>query len=100
MVKDRYIHEPIRSDLKEKMVFLGGPRQVGKMTLARFLGESDYKTYAYLNWDNRQDIKSILDGKFPADVGLIIFDEVHKYKKWKNYIKGEFDTHKDRFHIL
>ncbi len=100
MIKKRYLHTVIRTDLKEKMVFLGGPRQVGKTTLARFVGENDYKTYAYFNWDNRQDRKSVLAGEFQADAGLIIFDEIHKYKKWKNYIKGEFDTHKDRFHII
>lgn len=100
MIKDRYLHTVIQADVKEKMVFLGGPRQVGKTTLAHFLGENDYKTYAYLNWDNRQDRKRILAGEFPADAGLVIFDELHKYKKWKNYIKGEFDTHRDKFHIL
>ncbi len=100
MIKDRYLHAAITADLKEKMVFLGGPRQVGKTTLARFLGEKNYKSYAYLNWDSRQDRKSILEGKFSGDADLIIFDEIHKYKKWKNYIKGEFDTHKDTFHIL
>lgn len=100
MTKDRYLHATIRTDLKEKMVFLGGPRQVGKTTLARLLGKSDYRAYGYLNWDNRQDRKSVLGGEFQADAGLIIFDEIHKYKKWKTYIKGEFDTHKGRFHIL
>lgn len=100
MIKDRYLHASIRADLKEKMVFLGGPRQVGKTTLARLSGKNDYKSYAYLNWDNRQDRKSILEGEFPADAGMVIFDEIHKYKKWKNYIKGEFDTNKDRFNIL
>lgn len=100
MIKDRYLHASIRADLKEKMVFLGGPRQVGKTTLVRFLGERDYKSYAYFNWDNRQDRMSILNGEFSADAGLVIFDEIHKYKKWKNHIKGEFDTHKGRFHIL
>lgn len=100
MIKDRYLHAAIRSDLKEKMVFVGGPRQVGKTTLARFLGKKDYKAYAYLNWDSRQDRKSILEGKFRSDADLVIFDEIHKYKKWKNHIKGEFDTHKDKFHIL
>ncbi len=100
MIKDRYLHKAIRLDLKEKMVFLGGPRQVGKTTLARFLGRKDYKSYVYLNWDNRQDRKSILGGEFQGDAGLVIFDEIHKYKKWKNYIKGEFDTYKDKFNIL
>jgi uncharacterized protein len=100
MIKDRYLHTAIGADLKEKMVFLGGPRQVGKTTLARFLGKQDYTAYDYLNWDSRHDRKSILDGRFQGDAGLVIFDEIHKYKKWKNHIKGEFDTHKDRFHIL
>lgn len=100
MIKNRYLHSFIQTDLKEKMVFLGGPRQVGKTTLAQFLGEQEYQKYAYLNWDHKQDRKNILEGEFPGDVGLIIFDEIHKYKKWKNYIKGEFDVYKNRFHIL
>ncbi|MBI5614085.1 ATP-binding protein [Candidatus Gottesmanbacteria bacterium] len=100
MIKDRYLHSAIREDLKEKMVFLGGPRQIGKTTLAQFLGKHDYASYEYLNWDNREDRKRILENMFRADAGLIIFDEIHKYKKWKNYIKGEFDIHKDIFHIL
>ena len=45
-------------------------------------------------------IKNILSEKFEAESSLIIFDEIHKYKRWKNYIKGEFDKHKDKFHIL
>lgn len=100
MIKDRYLHFPIVSDLKNKMVFIGGPRQVGKTTLAKFIGTNNYKKYAYLNWDNREDRKIILEGKFKAESNLIIFDEIHKYKKWKNHIKGEFDKYKDKFHIL
>lgn len=100
MTKNRYLRASIRSDLKNKMVFLGGPRQVGKTTLSHFVGKNDYRSYEYLNWDNRQDRKNILEGKFQANAELIIFDELHKYKKWKNYIKGEFDTHKNRFNML
>lgn len=33
----RYLHDAIDEDLAEKMVFLGGPRQVGKTTLALWL---------------------------------------------------------------
>lgn len=36
----------------------------------------------------------------PAESGLLIFDEVHKYKKWKNLIKGIYDTYKDKFQLL
>ncbi|MDA2935597.1 AAA family ATPase [Patescibacteria group bacterium AH-259-L05] len=100
MIKDRYLHKSIYSDLKQKMVFIGGPRQVGKTTLAQYIGNKDYKKYSYLNWDSRQDRKDILAGKYGAESNLIIFDEIHKYKKWKSYIKGEFDKYKSRFHIL
>ena len=100
IIKNRYLRPVITSDLKDKMVFIGGPRQVGKTTLAQYIGAKDYKKYSYLNWDNRQDRKNILSEKFEAESSLIIFDEIHKYKRWKNYIKGEFDKHKDKFHIL
>ena len=100
VIKNRYLRPVITSDLKNKMVFIGGPRQVGKTTLAQYIGDKDYKKYTYLNWDNRQDRKNILSEKFEAESSLIIFDEIHKYKRWKNYIKGEFDKHKNKFHIL
>jgi len=100
IIKNRYLRPVITSDLKDKMVFIGGPRQVGKTTLAQYIGAKDYKKYAYLNWDNRQDRKNILAEKFEAESSLIIFDEIHKYKRWKNYIKGEFDKYKNKFHII
>ena len=100
MFKDRYLHQPIASDLREKMVFIGGPRQVGKTTLAQSIGEGEYEKYTYFNWDNRQHRKAILSGVWEADSKLVVFDEIHKYKSWKSYIKGEYDLHKKDFHIL
>jgi predicted AAA+ superfamily ATPase len=100
MVKDRYLHSSIISDLKTKMVFVGGPRQVGKTTLACFIGDKHYPNFHYLNWDNREDRQATLQGKFRAESNLVIFDEIHKYKQWKNYLKGEFDKYRDKFHIL
>lgn len=100
MIKKRYLHSHITSDLKEKMVFIGGPRQVGKTTLAKFIGEDDYRHSLYLNWDYREDRKKIIDEKFESETDLIIFDEIHKYKTWRNYLKGEFDKNKDKFDIL
>lgn len=100
MIK-RYIERYILEDLKDKMVFVSGPRQVGKTTLAKDIGERFFnEKYEYLNWDNRGDKKTILSGAFPADKKLFIFDEIHKYKSWKNYLKGEHDKYKDKFHIL
>lgn len=100
MTKDRYLRALVNADLKNKMVFIGGPRQVGKTTLSQYIGKSNYDKYNYLNWDNREDRKTILAGKHKAESALVIFDEIHKYKQWKNFIKGEFDKHKNKFHIL
>ncbi|MDP2709554.1 MAG: ATP-binding protein [bacterium] len=100
MFKKRYLEEYIAKDLKKKMVFIGGPRQVGKTTMAKTIGKALYKNFSYLNWDNPADRKTITIMKFDAKAEMIIFDEIHKYGKWKNYIKGQFDSYGDRFNIL
>lgn len=100
MIK-RYLEEYITEDLSGKMVFISGPRQVGKTTLSLQVGKSAYSgKYGYLNWDNKQDRKLMISGALPADKRLLIFDEIHKYRKWKNYLKGEYDKHKDKIRIL
>lgn len=100
MSEKRYLQAQVEADLREKMVFIGGPRQVGKTTLARRIGEERYPNHTYLNWDNINNKKAILDAVFDPDAELVIFDEIHKYRHWKNHIKGLFDVYKDRFHIL
>ncbi len=100
MLKLRYLHPFIHRDLAQKMVFLAGPRQVGKTTLAQYLGNQEYSRFQYLNWDNAQDRRTIRESRFDARARLLIFDELHKYRQWKNHIKGIFDTHRDRFQIL
>lgn len=96
----RYLDKLVLADLKDKMVFIGGPRQVGKTTLATDTGRSHYKKCAYLNWDSREDRQNILASRFDGSADLLVFDEIHKYKQWKNYIKGIYDTYKERFEIL
>ncbi len=96
----RYLHNYIVSDLKRKMVFIAGPRQVGKTTLALSIGEETFKEFSYLNWDNIEDRRIIKQGSWPANTKLIILDELHKYSKWKSFIKGEFDKNKNRFSFL
>jgi len=59
-----------------------------------------YKTSDYLNWDVREDRKNIIQSSFKGDAGIILFDEIHKYKDWKNYLKGQFDKHREDFKIL
>jgi predicted AAA+ superfamily ATPase len=88
----RYLKEPVLQDLNEKMVFLGGPRQVGKTTFAKsLLGKSAQSHSAYFNWDNLTDRKIIQQGSWPNSEKLIILDEIHKFSKWRNLIKGFYD---------
>lgn len=95
----RYLETHIRHDLAKKMVFIGGPRQVGKTTMARRIGE-DYAHPTYLNWDSRDDKKAILANTFAGGTTLVIYDEIHKYREWKNHLKGVYDTRKNDFSIL
>lgn len=84
----RYLESYIKKDLKEKIVLLSGPRQVGKTTLSQQLVSS----YAYLNYDSTADRKIIKKEEWPRGVELVIFDELHKMKNWKSWIKGIYDT--------
>lgn len=93
----RYLVSQIRQDLLKKMVFVGGPRQVGKTTLAKSLlgGVRD----AYLNWDDSDQRTRILARTYSKNE-LWVFDEIHKYKTWRNYLKGLYDTHHEEHQIL
>lgn len=101
IIKKRYIYKPILEDLKSKMVFVGGPRQVGKTTLAlSFLKTLGEDNPAYINWDT-PDVKSdLIKGILPADENLIILDEIHKYKNWRNLVKGFYDKYKNKRSFL
>jgi predicted AAA+ superfamily ATPase len=100
MIQNRYLEKKIISDLSQKMVFIGGPRQVGKTTLAKKIGKSAYQNFSYMNWDNVDDRKKIIKSMLDSDAQMIIFDEIHKYRNWKNYVKGQFDKYKEKFDIL
>lgn len=99
-MRKRYLQNIIAADLKEKMVFVGGPRQVGKTTMSELVGRENYKQYAYFNWDSVPDRKAILANVFPAGAKLLIFDELHKYRGWKNRLKGLYDKEKNKFDFL
>lgn len=96
-MEKRYIFEQVKADLQRKMVFIGGPRQVGKTTLAQSI---DPEHTLYLNWDVASQRKKILANEFSAQANLWVFDEIHKFKKWKNYLKGIYDEFKGRKKIL
>jgi hypothetical protein len=99
-IEKRYLESFIKKDLKNKMVFLSGPRQVGKTTLALRLLHGDEAHPAYLNWDSMDDQDKILNQEFPPNQKLIVFDEIHKYSRWRNYLKGLYDKTKSKREYL
>jgi len=88
----RYITSNILKDLNKKMVFVGGPRQVGKTTLAKTILSSNYPSGRYLNWDFDDDRQDILQKKWSSDQKLLVFDELHKFPRWKTWVKGIYDV--------
>lgn len=98
-MENRYLTDSLREDLQKKMVFIGGPRQVGKTTLARFLAE-EHQYHAYLNWDNPKHKVQMTGQQWPPATECLVFDEIHKYDKWKNLVKGIWDTRINREKIL
>lgn len=98
-VTNRYLVKNICRDLSRKMVFLAGPRQVGKTTFARELVGAALP-YQYYNWDKLAQRRAALKGTWEPDKRLVILDEFHKHRRWKTWIKGEYDTHKGRYSFL
>ena len=92
----RYLENPVLEDLSRKMVFVGGPRQVGKTTLSFNIAP---KKHRYLNWDDLEDREFILREKFPVE-SFVVFDEIHKFRNWRNYVKGFYDKNFDGTRIL
>lgn len=101
-IYDSLIQEHFESN--RQMLFLSGPRQVGKTTTSREICEN------YLNWDNQQDRIIILRGPdsvasylkldtLKKQLPKIVFDELHKYHKWKQFIKGFFDKYNSKCRI-
>lgn len=92
----RYLTAQIEADLRRKMVFLAGPRQVGKTTLARSL---EGAPEGYLNWDVPADRERILGREFPVS-DLWVLDEIHKYRTWRALLKGLYDGRRKGQRIL
>jgi predicted AAA+ superfamily ATPase len=84
----RYLASQVRKDLLRKMVFVAGPRQVGKTTLARSLPGAPA---GYLSWDVAADRERILRGQLPPG-RFWVFDEIHKHRAWRRFLKGVYDA--------
>ena len=87
-----------------QMAFVSGPRQVGKTTTCRGLAD------AYVNWDDMDGRELVLAGpvgmidalglnRLAEKPPLVLFDELHKFPRWKQFLKGLFDTHGERLRI-
>lgn len=105
-----FIEQHLAQD--RQMLFLAGPRQVGKTTLGKQCLNDKYD-YQYLNWDSVKHRETILSGanqlfeNFSPDVlsahdttPVLFFDELHKYKQWKSLLKGYFDELSGRCKII
>ena len=106
MMRQRVYDKIIQRHLSSyrQMVFLSGPRQVGKTTLARSFSSG------YLDWDNADARAVILKGpsaaagaavgRLSAAMPVVVFDEIHKYRKWKDFLKGFFDTYENELKVI
>src|SRR3989338_5689785 len=103
MIK-RTIHHFILKDLQKKMVFVGGPRQAGKTTLDKqILTDYPYhpqKQGLYYNWDLDSDRSRIIEKSWGEKEEVVVFDELHKFPRWKNWIKGIFDSEREERRFL
>jgi hypothetical protein len=90
-----------------QMAFVSGPRQVGKTTACRAVP----KPSAYFSWDDQDDRRLITKGPASVVSGLAldelredsvtaIFDELHKYARWKTFLKGLYDKHSAALHVV
>lgn len=96
----RYLEPGIKEDLTSKMVLIGGPRQVGKTTLAFQILGGTKSHPGYLNWDISEDRVKIRSAKLPTNEIIIVLDELHKYARWRNLLKGFYDKYNPSISFL
>lgn len=108
----RYLAPTVEDALgaARQMVFLAGPRQVGKTTLGRALLRMAHSEALYFNWDidaHRRAIVKEPAGFFRAELPQrkdlrprLLLDEIHKYPRWKRFLKGFFDEHAGALEIM
>jgi len=85
----RYLDDQVHADLTQKMVFLTGPRQVGKTTLSQQLIQQ--LGGQYLNYDVAADRANIMHQRWSPRAPLLVLDEIHKMPSWKTWLKGVYD---------
>ncbi|MEI8054481.1 MAG: ATP-binding protein [bacterium] len=93
---ERTLTSHIKKDLDKKIVFISGPRQVGKTTLTKSLGFN----YDYFNYDQASNRAILKNYSWDRSKDIIIFDELHKMNQWKRWLKGIYDTEGIRPRLL
>jgi predicted AAA+ superfamily ATPase len=93
----RHLEDFILQDLKKKMVFIGGPRQVGKTFLAKSYTD---RIEQYLTWDDLTDREILKKHHINSDLKLVVLDEIHKYARWRMLVKGLYDKYYDILSII
>lgn len=99
----RYLSGTLAELAHGKFVLLSGPRQVGKTTLAQAWAASQApQASRYLNWDDEADRAVILARGFLGEPGLraLVLDELHKYARWKTWLKGLYDREGRRLEVV
>ena len=89
------------------MLFITGPRQAGKTTFTQIMAE-DFNNSLYFNWDILDEKRKLIENPFfyeevhrkDKSIPLIIFDELHKYSNWKNYLKSVYDRDKGNYKFI
>lgn len=100
MSKERYLVPSISEDLTQKVVLIGGPRQVGKTTLAlSYLSPAKKTNENYLSWDAIGDRDKIRLFQFSPEK-IVVFDEIHKFKNWRNLVKSFYDKLYPEKHLI
>ena len=84
----RYLSDEILKDIHKKIILISGPRQSGKTTITRAF----YTNAEYFNFDSLEDRLALLKKNWRRDCDLLIFDELHKMRDWKRWLKGIYDT--------
>lgn len=84
----RYLEPYIKEDIEKKIILITGPRQAGKTTLAKMLSDD----FDYLNFDHSEHRLALMEKSWDRSKEMIIFDELHKMKNWKSWLKGVYDV--------
>lgn len=103
----QYINIWQELSLEKRMIFLSGPRQAGKTTLCHMISKS-FSNHVYFNWDIDRDRSRLFENRIfftqvirkDSTLPLVVFDEIHKYRDWKNYLKGVYDQFHSQFQFL